>query len=392
MRYITKEMLLEAVEHKVPLFEDGDEFGDDVLHLMIDGGFRARYGKGLKKQQLLSNLSVIDVRHDRTTCNPLKWKTTCHYCGATVDIPVIKTDLIKYKYACMLVLHAQDHDKYSFEFNGKKYSVRILDLLLELKLHNIVTCTECRKSIIQSFNRHCIDYCESNNKVKYWKDYFAFVRNRPNSCRRDIEYQSPFSGYVSRFFFNTSNELMEVEDAITRQTYYADGRIEPLPAKTRKWHDDVEVHESIAAKSRQAATVEEIPSVPKSSPQQTEVPRQTTATDLFLQRYCRPSDADASMTDFDQISNTENLNEHQLQENLRAMLYKDFVKTIYWKSIVMRRKWMDGFKCTRCGSSDNLCVHHLTYDHHGDERHHFEDLITVCKDCHAQIHKDAGDI
>lgn len=115
-------------------------------------------------------------------------------------------------------------------------------------------------------------------------------------------------------------------------------------------------------------------------------------TDLFMQRYCRPTEANASIDDLQQILNADNLNERQLQDNLRAMLYKDFVKTLYWKSIVLRRKFMDGIVCTRCGAKNDLAVHHLTYEHHGDERHHFEDLTTLCKTCHEKLHKDADDI
>lgn len=33
-----------------------------------------------------------------------------------------------------------------------------------------------------------------------------------------------------------------------------------------------------------------------------------------------------------------------------------------------------------------LEVHHLTYDNHGDELHHLEDLTCICRKCHENLH------
>jgi 5-methylcytosine-specific restriction endonuclease McrA len=46
----------------------------------------------------------------------------------------------------------------------------------------------------------------------------------------------------------------------------------------------------------------------------------------------------------------------------------------------------DGWRCQNCGSKHNLQVHHLKFRSQsgGDEE---QNLITVCADCHARIHR-----
>lgn len=70
---------------------------------------------------------------------------------------------------------------------------------------------------------------------------------------------------------------------------------------------------------------------------------------------------------------------------IRRMKYADFLITPYWIAIsdIVKNKYK---KCQRCGSRKQLEVHHTTYDHHGDELNHMEDLVCLCHNCHAQIH------
>ena len=71
---------------------------------------------------------------------------------------------------------------------------------------------------------------------------------------------------------------------------------------------------------------------------------------------------------------------------LKAMAYESFLRTVYW--IVVR----DYFIATRtricagCHGQRHLQVHHLSYDSHGLEHCHLEDLQILCADCHASIH------
>ena len=68
--------------------------------------------------------------------------------------------------------------------------------------------------------------------------------------------------------------------------------------------------------------------------------------------------------------------------------YPVFVKSKYWKyvrGLVLER---DGHKCTNCGKSTQLQVHHLTYEHHYKEHNNLGDLVTLCRMCHEAEHSN----
>lgn len=80
----------------------------------------------------------------------------------------------------------------------------------------------------------------------------------------------------------------------------------------------------------------------------------------------------------------------KVSEQLKALPYPEFLNTEYWNTI---RKYMldqAKYKCQLCNSNGTLHVHHKTYEHHGDEHNHLEDLIVLCKQCHEKIHDKAG--
>jgi replicative DNA helicase len=66
--------------------------------------------------------------------------------------------------------------------------------------------------------------------------------------------------------------------------------------------------------------------------------------------------------------------------------YKEFLNSDYWKQcrkLVLER---DEYHCVECGATNQLEVHHRTYEHHGDELNHLEDLVTLCQGCHKIAH------
>ena len=78
----------------------------------------------------------------------------------------------------------------------------------------------------------------------------------------------------------------------------------------------------------------------------------------------------------------------EVKRLIRQMPYVEFLETTYWKSIALYVKKRDGGKCTKCGSGIGIQVHHLTYEHHGDELHYLDDLVCVCEKCHKEIHEN----
>lgn len=88
------------------------------------------------------------------------------------------------------------------------------------------------------------------------------------------------------------------------------------------------------------------------------------------------------------IDNKEEFPVEAVKSIILHMPYADFLETPYWKAIAKYVKDRDGNRCVKCGSDRRLHVHHLNYQHHGDELHHLEDLICVCRNCHKEIHGD----
>ena len=71
-------------------------------------------------------------------------------------------------------------------------------------------------------------------------------------------------------------------------------------------------------------------------------------------------------------------------ERLSSMPYKDYLNSPEWKR--KRRGILDlkGAKCAIWGNTENLHIHHLTYERRGFETPN--DLEVLCADCHREVH------
>jgi 5-methylcytosine-specific restriction endonuclease McrA len=64
--------------------------------------------------------------------------------------------------------------------------------------------------------------------------------------------------------------------------------------------------------------------------------------------------------------------------------YEKYIHSTQWK---LMREWLFHFrgkKCEQCNKTNNLNVHHLTYDHLYHEKP--TDLIILCRECHKKAH------
>ncbi len=66
--------------------------------------------------------------------------------------------------------------------------------------------------------------------------------------------------------------------------------------------------------------------------------------------------------------------------------YHKFLQSSYWQDVRFKVLDRDNNTCQYCGATTSLQVHHLTYEHHGEEMEYLEDLIALCKDCHKKEH------
>lgn len=71
---------------------------------------------------------------------------------------------------------------------------------------------------------------------------------------------------------------------------------------------------------------------------------------------------------------------------VKKQTYDEFLKSAYWRKVRLLILKRDNSCCCNCGSTQNLHIHHTTYKHHLKELENLEDLITLCKSCHNEIH------
>jgi 5-methylcytosine-specific restriction endonuclease McrA len=75
-----------------------------------------------------------------------------------------------------------------------------------------------------------------------------------------------------------------------------------------------------------------------------------------------------------------------LLQELKSMPYTEYLKTDHWKSVrnrALRKAW---YKCSLCGNTSELHVHHNNYENRGCEKD--SDLIVLCKNCHEKHHEN----
>jgi 5-methylcytosine-specific restriction endonuclease McrA len=73
-------------------------------------------------------------------------------------------------------------------------------------------------------------------------------------------------------------------------------------------------------------------------------------------------------------------------ERLKSLPYSDFLVTSYWNQIRKEMVKEADHKCQLCNNNSILHVHHKTYENHGYEHEHLEDLIVLCEGCHRKFH------
>ena len=73
---------------------------------------------------------------------------------------------------------------------------------------------------------------------------------------------------------------------------------------------------------------------------------------------------------------------------MASATYQRYIKSPAWRRLrceVVRRC---GGVCERCHEWPVVNIHHLTYDHWGDER--LYELVALCFDCHDEAHEVLG--
>jgi hypothetical protein len=86
----------------------------------------------------------------------------------------------------------------------------------------------------------------------------------------------------------------------------------------------------------------------------------------------------------------ENLDWAVVHDLILRLDYENyFLWTLYWRIVADKVKARERHSCQKCGgksADDALEAHHKTYEHHGSEHLHLDDLQTLCSVCHCVEH------
>jgi hypothetical protein len=69
----------------------------------------------------------------------------------------------------------------------------------------------------------------------------------------------------------------------------------------------------------------------------------------------------------------------------RRAAYEAYLRSKAWHRLRWQVLARDEYRCSQCGSTGILHVHHLTYERFRKER--LEDLLTLCESCHRAVHQ-----
>lgn len=114
--------------------------------------------------------------------------------------------------------------------------------------------------------------------------------------------------------------------------------------------------------------------------------------ELMMEHLCQKNESTNTKTTKNTVqkpvNNTEitNISEsyNNMLNTLKYMPYEEYLQTEHWLHFRNEAlKWSQN-KCQLCEKTHNLNVHHKTYKNRGRET--FNDIIVLCKDCHAKIH------
>lgn len=114
--------------------------------------------------------------------------------------------------------------------------------------------------------------------------------------------------------------------------------------------------------------------------------KQTNKTKHFSETYLATAGTGKGYGLFKMIADSRGTDQTQIARTIRKMPYQDFMHTRYWHLVALQVKNDAGWRCSRCGSTSNLAVHHDDYKIHGYEMYHFNELQCVCQNCHDSIH------
>lgn len=107
--------------------------------------------------------------------------------------------------------------------------------------------------------------------------------------------------------------------------------------------------------------------------------------EITVEDITKPAYIGVSPSEIWKLINRSNAGE--LAYRLKSLKYGDFLRTPYWWVVSTNVKKRAGGRCMLCNSGKKVAAHHRSYDNHGYEHQHQNDLICLCEKCHSKFHK-----
>lgn len=99
----------------------------------------------------------------------------------------------------------------------------------------------------------------------------------------------------------------------------------------------------------------------------------------------RPKAANAFQI-FEEIGQLPQSTAEALCSEIKRMEYQAFLASAYWFAVSTVVKSRAGNRCQLCNNPQGIQAHHRSYQHHGREHLHMEDLTVLCDACHTLHH------
>ncbi len=106
----------------------------------------------------------------------------------------------------------------------------------------------------------------------------------------------------------------------------------------------------------------------------------------FLCQVCRYGLRNAAKAVRRKQQNSFDGAEHKTLRAVRVVAYQQYTRSPYWKEVRAAKLAQVGEKCEWCDKTKSLTIHHLTYEHRGNELEHLDDLVVACRSCHFKKH------
>lgn len=406
---INREQLLEAVEHETPILNNSDELTEDAMNAIFNE--MAEDPVRSVMTPLISRPNRVALASNLQKKEVVLYKSTCSCCAKQLEFKLSKTSIVTRKfplYQDLGQLHPdycivpEVDDIFTNLTKGHYHNAYKAHTILIERNGETILCADCyHKKIreledeIEAFlNGDVLSWAQDCNDGKIekegqWKKMLFTLWKVHKKTQRLVEFRIDKQyDWLDQNYKNEVNEAFPDSYSSEREYW----KPEDIPAGcekkkrlSRKQKYTVPFEGPYNYSTPFGGSIESA-----DDPFGPDMSKSMNPTKEYIEKVCHPchnSPIDTSEAMMKYVLRAEGVDLDAVMRHNRFLIYEDFLRTPYWYNVSQRVKWAAGFKCSNCGSKNDLHVHHLTYDHKGIEAKYPEDLICLCGKCHREAHE-----